>query len=77
MKKFIRQVNEGESDITPNKKSRQENINEYPKKKPVLSYAEKELEIKYFLKYFPEKDHKELAKQFAQELEDYGQIFFR
>jgi urocanate hydratase len=51
------------------------NINHAPKRKEILNRAEKKLAIKNALRYFPEKFHLVLAKEFADELATYGRIY--
>ncbi len=46
-----------------------------PNRKQILSKEEKLLAIENALRYFPAKWHKELASEFAQELETYGRIY--
>ncbi len=75
MKNFIEQIIEGIPDNLPEPKARRENINHAPRRKDVLNDDEKILAIKNALRYFPEKDHQVLAKEFAQELKDYGHIY--
>ena len=50
-------------------------INHAPIRKDILSKEEKELAVRNALRYFPEKHHAVLAKEFAQELEQYGRIY--
>ena len=50
-------------------------INHAPKRKDILNRQEKILAIKNALRYFPEKFHKELALEFAEELQKYGRIY--
>ena len=50
-------------------------INHAPKRKDILSDKEKVLAIKNALRYFPERHHKLLAKEFAEELHKYGRIY--
>ena len=50
-------------------------INHAPKRKDILNKQEKILAIKNALRYFPEKFHKELALEFADELQKYGRIY--
>ena len=50
-------------------------INHAPKRKEILSQEEKKLALKNALRYFPKKQHAELAKEFANELETYGRIY--
>ncbi|MCV6630774.1 MAG: urocanate hydratase, partial [Flavobacteriaceae bacterium] len=49
--------------------------NHAPKRKDLLNLEEKKLAIRNALRYFPKKWHAELAKEFAQELTDYGRIY--
>ncbi len=50
-------------------------INHAPKRKPVLTKEEEKLALKNALRYFPEKHHKVLAKEFYEELNTYGRIY--
>ena len=50
-------------------------MNHAPKRKDILSSSEKRLAIKNALRYFPEKFHPVLAREFASELADYGRIY--
>ena len=50
-------------------------INHAPKRKEILSQAEKKLAIRNALRYFEPKHHKALAKEFAEELKMYGRIY--
>ena len=50
-------------------------VNHAPRRKDILSPAEKVLAIKNALRYFPAKHHKVLAKEFAEELKRYGRIY--
>ncbi len=50
-------------------------INHAPKRKDILSAEEKVLAIKNALRYFPKEHHEELAREFAQELKEYGRIY--
>ena len=50
-------------------------VNHAPRRKDILTKEEKVLAIRNALRYFPEKHHKLLAKEFAQELKDYGRIY--
>ena len=51
------------------------NINHAPKRKDILSLAEKKLALKNSLRYFDTKFHKILAKEFYEELISYGRIY--
>ncbi len=50
-------------------------ISHAPKRKDILSDTEKKLALKNALRYFPPKHHKILAKEFADELKEYGRIY--
>jgi urocanate hydratase len=49
--------------------------NHAPKRIDVLTRDEKKLAVKNALRYFPEKFHSVLAREFAQELSDFGRIY--
>ena len=75
MTDFQRQILEGIPDVLPPKKEYDLSINHAPKRKDILSEAEKHLAIRNALRYFPAKHHKELAAEFADELKRYGRIY--
>ena len=50
-------------------------LNHAPKRKDILSPADKKLAIRNALRYFDEKHHAVLAKEFAHELKTYGRIY--
>ncbi len=50
-------------------------INHAPKRKDILNQTEKKLAIRNALRYFDKKHHPILAKEFAQELREYGRIY--
>lgn len=72
---FKRLVSEGIPSDLPEPKSFDENINHAPKRKDILTKAEKHLAIKNALRYFPESFHLTLAREFALELKNYGRIY--
>ncbi len=72
---FKQTILQGIPNEIPPKKEYDNNINHAPKRKDILSKAEKELALKNALRYFPKHQHKELAPEFAQELKDYGRIY--
>ena len=72
---FKRMVAEGIPSELPALKSYDQNINHAPKRKEILNDVEKRLAIKNALRYFPEKFHPLLAKEFADELAAYGRIY--
>ena len=75
MTDFQKQILEGIPDVLPPKKEYDPSINHAPKRKEILSEAEKRLAIRNALRYFPAKHHKELAAEFADELKRYGRIY--
>jgi urocanate hydratase len=50
-------------------------VNHAPKRKDILSKDEKKLAIRNALRYFDKKHHVVLAKEFAEELKEYGRIY--
>ena len=50
-------------------------INHAPKRKDILNQTEKKLAIRNALRYFDKKHHPILAKEFAEELKEYGRIY--
>ena len=61
--------------ILPEPKPYDPVINHAPKRKEILSDEEKVLAIRNALRYFPAEHHEVLAKEFAQELKEYGRIY--
>ncbi len=72
---FKKQISEGIPSELPGIKPYDFNLNHAPKRKDILNSAEKKLAIKNALRYFPEKFHSVLAKEFVQELSVYGRIY--
>ncbi|MFA7081181.1 MAG: urocanate hydratase [Bacteroidales bacterium] len=72
---FKQAILEGIPDFLPAKKEYDLSANHAPKRKDILSVKEKKLALKNALRYFDIKFHKELAQEFAQELETYGRIY--
>ncbi|WP_242134557.1 urocanate hydratase [Aestuariivivens marinum] len=66
---------QGIPNTLPEKKHYPKNSNRAPKRKDILSKAEKQLAIRNALRYFPEAWHSILAEEFAQELNDFGRIY--
>ena len=50
-------------------------VNRAPKRKDILTTAEKRLAVRNALRYFPARHHEFLAREFAEELEKYGHIY--
>jgi len=72
---FKEQIKQGIPNTLPPKKAYPKDANRAPKRKDILSKEEKRLAIRNALRYFPKKWHKELALEFAQELQDFGRIY--
>lgn len=72
---FRKSILEGIPEELPEAKPFDASINHAPKRKDILSDKEKVLAIKNALRYFPEKHHAFLAKEFAEELRLYGRIY--
>ncbi|RLD26484.1 MAG: urocanate hydratase [Bacteroidetes bacterium] len=68
-------IKQGIPETIPQKKEYDVNINHAPKRKDILTKAEKQLALKNALRYFPENLHEELAPEFADELKEYGRIY--
>ena len=75
MNKFHEDILAGIPAVLPEPKPYDPVINHAPKRKEILSAEEKVLAIKNALRYFPVEHHETLAKEFAQELKDYGRIY--
>lgn len=72
---FKKDIITGIPEDLPEYKNRDENVSHAPERKDILSADEKKLAIRNALRYFPEKHHKVLAKEFAEELKKYGRIY--
>ncbi|MBN2790375.1 MAG: urocanate hydratase [Candidatus Delongbacteria bacterium] len=72
---FQKEIMEGIPKVLPELKQYDPNINHAPKRKDILSLAEKKLAIKNALRYFDKEHHSVLAKEFAEELKLYGRIY--
>jgi urocanate hydratase len=70
-----RLIAEGIPEKLPDVKPYDFNLNHAPKRKDILNSSEKKLAIKNALRYFPEKFHPVLTKEFAWELATYGRIY--
>ena len=69
------EILEGLPSYLPEPKPYDIKINHAPKRKDILTDAEKALALKNALRYFPKELHETLAPEFAQELKDYGRIY--
>ena len=72
---FQKEIMEGIPKELPELKPFDPSINHAPKRKEILSVKEKKLALRNALRYFDEKHHPVLAKEFAKELKDYGRIY--
>ena len=75
MNNFQQQILQGIPDTLPKVKEFDLKINHAPKRKDILNDDEKKLAIRNALRYFDEKLHAVLAKEFAEELDEYGRIY--
>jgi len=75
IEKFKQQILQGIPSELPAKKEYDKNINHAPLRKDILSVDEKKLALRNALRYFPKKHHPVLAKEFAEELKEYGRIY--
>lgn len=72
---FQKFVLQGIPDELPEPQKYDPEINHAPKRKDILTKEEKKLAVKNALRYFDQKHHSVLAKEFAEELEKYGRIY--
>ncbi|RLD45375.1 MAG: urocanate hydratase [Bacteroidetes bacterium] len=72
---FKKIILEGIPDELPSPKPIDNSISHAPKRKDILTTDEKRLAIKNALRYFPDKHHKVLSKEFAGELKKFGRIY--
>lgn len=72
---FKSQILQGISSELPPPKQYPKNANRAPKRKDILTPAEKKLAIRNALRYFPKEWHRELAAEFANELNSTGRIY--
>ena len=72
---FKEEILAGIPEVLPDVKPYDESVNHAPRRKDILSDKEKKLALANALRYFPPQHHKELAKEFAAELKEYGRIY--
>lgn len=72
---FKEQILQGIPAVLPQKKEYPKDVNQAPKRKDILTKDEKQLAIRNALRYFPKQWHKELALEFAKELQEFGRIY--
>jgi urocanate hydratase len=68
-------IKQGIPETLPEPKPYPKVANRAPRRKDILSPSEKKLAVRNALRYFPELWHKELAKEFADELNQLGRIY--
>ena len=72
---FKEEILMGIPERIPEAKPYDKTINHAPRRKDILTKAEKALALRNALRYFPASQHAALAPEFAKELEDYGRIY--
>ena len=72
---FQEQIQQGIPSVLPKPKPYEIDINHAPKRKEILSTAEKKLALRNALRYFEPQHHAELIIEFSAELETYGRIY--
>ncbi|MCA1755980.1 MAG: urocanate hydratase [Bacteroidales bacterium] len=72
---FRDEITRGIPSYLPDKKKRDPDLNHAPVRKDILTVTEKRLALKNALRYFPAEWHRELAREFAEELKIYGRIY--
>ncbi len=72
---FKEEILEGIPEYLPEKQILNETVSHAPIRKQVLGLEEKKLALKNSLRYFPERLHRALAPEFAEELNTYGRIY--
>lgn len=72
---FQQQILQGIPEQLPDPQPYAENINHAPRRKDILNKEEKLLAVRNALRYFPSSFHKILAREFAEELKNYGRIY--
>ena len=75
MTSFQEEILKGIPLVLPHSYHYDKSVNHAPKRKDILSVQEKQLAIRNALRYFQTEHHEVLAKEFAQELHDYGRIY--
>ena len=75
MNEFQLDIIQGIPAQLPEPKAYDPNVNHAPRRKDILTPAEKELALKNALRYFDPRHHATLAPEFAEELRSYGRIY--
>jgi len=74
-KEFQKAIRQGIPEKLPGVQTYDVTLNHAPKRKDILSAEEKKLAVRNALRYFPKKFHPVLAKEFSDELKEYGRIY--
>jgi urocanate hydratase len=72
---FQKLIRQGIPETLPQPKPLNQEVPHAPKRKDILTAAEKKLALQNALRYFDKKHHAELVPEFAKELETYGRIY--
>ena len=72
---FKQEISQGIPSELPAAKPIDKTLNHAPKRKDILNATEKKLAIRNALRYFDKKHHAVLAKEFANELKEFGRIY--
>jgi urocanate hydratase len=72
---FKEQILQGIPKELPSRREYVNSADHAPKRKEILLLEEKKLAIRNALRYFPKAWHKEISKEFAEELKNYGRIY--
>ncbi len=75
LSEFQADIRAGIPDTLPEPKPYDTTVNHAPRRKDILTPAQKELALRNALRYFPAKHHALLAGEFAEELRKYGRIY--
>lgn len=75
LSEFQHELCQGIPSTLPEMQPWDDSVNHAPKRKDILTKAEKELAIRNALRYFDPKFHSVLAPEFAEELKKYGRIY--
>lgn len=75
LEEFKKDIAAGIPDPLPAPREYDHSVNHAPRRKDILTPAEKELALRNALRYFPAHLHAELAPEFARELAEYGRIY--
>ena len=75
LNEFQKDIKQGVPSEIPPRREYDSSVNHAPKRKDILSREEKKLAIQNALRYFPEIQHEELSKDFAEELVMFGRIY--